>query len=177
MAARKKDKTIYSVYGLKCQIILLQPLTSQFIGKVVVCLFKGRLRNCGPCQLPCSQMSLNCLISDPSQNGNVLTSYLLKVEKKHFLCPDNWGRINNYSEFQSCTRAMNFSQGYLCLCWNYNTEGWSDCLGNKIILNHRIRRDRKGEVSIRNHSVLPLSLCRATVPLPFQMMHNLYLQA
>lgn len=47
--------------------------------------------------------------------------------------------------FRCCTRAMNFSQGCLCLCWNYNTESWSDCLGNKIILNHRIRREGKGK--------------------------------
>lgn len=85
MAVRKKDNKIYSVCELKCQIVH-QSLTSQFLGKVVVYLFKGRLRNCGPCQLPCSQMSLNCLISDPSQKGNVLTSYLLKLEKT-FLLP------------------------------------------------------------------------------------------
>lgn len=41
MAIRKKEKRIYSVYWLKYQIVH-QPLTSQFIGKVVVYLFKGR---------------------------------------------------------------------------------------------------------------------------------------
>lgn len=164
MAVRKKDNTIYCVYGLKCQTVH-QPLTSQFIGKVVVYLFKGRLRYCGLCQVPCSQMSLNCLISDPSQKGNVLTPYLLKLEKKpiSFALITEGGEIISLN-FRCCTRAINFSQEYLCLCCNYNRESWSDSLRNKIILNHRIRRDRKGKVSIRNHSVLALSLCRTTIP-------------